>query len=245
MGNIDLWSFRNALWEDRRTLYQKTLAVMHRIHSFPVKDFPFERVKMSESFSPILYNWEREYFKENFVNVVCGLKLAPVFEKELDEELLALAVRLSEGRTSLIHRDFQSQNVMVRQGQPFLIDFQGMRFGNPLYDLGSLLCDPYVAFTDNQINELLTFYCILASWDLDWETFSERFWEASAQRLMQALGAYGFLGYKKGLRNFLKHIPAGLNNLNRASSNATSLPRLLELAGMCMSALEQTTIPQT
>ncbi len=125
---------------------------------------------------------------------------------------------------SLIHRDLQSQNVMIRNGEPFLIDFQGMRFGSPFYDLGSLLCDPYVNFPNGERDELLFFYYGLSKWNLDWTTFQNTFWEASAQRLMQALGAYGFLGQKKGLKAYLEHIPAGLHNLHLAASQVSSLP---------------------
>jgi len=239
IGDTDLWSLRHSTWETRRTLYQKTLAVMHRLHSFPEKGFPSGRVKLMEGFSPVLYQWEREYFKENFVGGVCGIRLEPTLEHELEKELSALAERLAGTTRSLVHRDLQSQNVMFRDGEPFLIDFQGMRFGNPFYDLGSLLCDPYVVFSEAEIGELLSFYYVLASWDIDWETFADCFWEASAQRLMQALGAYGFLGLKKGLGAFLDHIPAALRNLQLATAYAASLPGLLELSRACQSAIGQ------
>ena len=128
---------------------------------------------------------------------------------------------------------------MIRDGEPFLIDFQGMRFGSPFYDLGSLLCDPYVNFSESERDELLSFYYGLSKWDLDWATFQNTFWEASTQRLMQALGAYGFLGLKKGFKDFLEHIPAGLRNLHQAATHVASLPRLLELSQTCKKVIEQ------
>jgi len=126
---------------------------------------------------------------------------------------------------------------MIRDGEPFLIDFQGLRFGSPFYDLGSLLCDPYVDFSSSEQGELLLFYYDLSKQDLDWAAFQDTFWEASAQRLMQALGAYGFLGLNKGLKAYLDHVPAGLRNLQRASRQAASLPRLCELSSECQSAV--------
>jgi hypothetical protein len=186
-----------------------------------------------EGFGPVLYHWEREYFRDHFVKGVCEIELEPSLGQELEKELSALAERLTGTIRSLVHRDLQSQNVMIHDGEPFLIDFQGMRIGCPFYDLGSLLNDPYVDFSEDEINELLSFYYVLSNWDLDWEVFQDYFWEASAQRLMQALGAYGFLGLTKGLDAFLAHIPAGLRNLFRAASRAPSLPRLRELALMC------------
>ena len=238
LGDTDLWSFRKASWENRRPLYQKTLTILHRLHAFPEKDFPSGRVKLMESFGPDLYRWERDYFREHFAGNVCGIKLEPVFERELESELSALGERLSETRQCLVHRDLQSQNVMIRDGEPFFIDFQGIRFGSPFYDLGSLLCDPYVTFEDRERDELLSFYYGLSKEELAWAEFRDYFWEASAQRLMQALGAYGFLGLRKGLKDFLGHIPAGLRNLHRASAQAASLPLLRKLSQTCQMAIE-------
>jgi len=239
LGDTDLWSLRKTPWETRRALYLKTLTIVHRLHSFPEKEFPSGRVRLMESFGPDLYRWERDYFRDHFVRGVCGTELEPSFGRELEAELSSLAERLSGTIRCLVHRDLQSQNVMIRNGEPFLIDFQGMRFGSPFYDLGSLLCDPYVNFSDSERDELLSFYYGVWRWDLDWATFQNTFWEASAQRLMQALGAYGFLGLKKGLKTYLDHIPAGLHHLHHAASHVASLPRLLDLSRACQMVIEQ------
>ncbi len=239
LGDTDLWSLRDAPWETRRTLYRKTLTLVHRLHSFPGEDLPSGHVKLMEGFGPDLYRWERGYFMDHFVGGVCGTKLEPSFERKLEEELSSLAERLSGTEHCLVHRDLQSRNVLIRDGEPFLIDFQGVRFGNPFYDLGSLLCDPYVEFSSGEMNELLSCYYGVSKSDRDWDAFQTAFWEASAQRLMQALGAYGFLGLKKGLKEFLDHIPAGLRNLRRATERAPSLSRLEELTVECQRGIEQ------
>ena len=239
LGDTDLWSFRKTSGETRRALYQKTLTVAHRLHSFPEKEFPSNGVRLMEAFGPDLYRWEQDYFRDHFVRNVCGIELEPSFEQELEAELSGLAERFSGTRRSLVHRDLQSQNVMIRDGEPFLIDFQGMRFGSAFYDLGSLLCDPYVNLSESERDELLSFYYRLSKWDLDWAFFQNTFWEASAQRLMQALGAYGFLGLKKGLKTFLEHIPAGLRNLECAASHVASLPQLRELSQSCQRVIKQ------
>ena len=239
LGDEDLWSFNKSSWETRRSLYQKTLAVIHRLHSFPENDFPSTRVKLMESFGLDVYGWEQNYFKDHFVRDVCRIELDDLFERKLEIELSGLAERLLTTKRCFVHRDFQSQNVMIRNGEPFLIDFQGMRFGSPFYDLGSLLCDPYVNFSTSERDELLSFYYGLSKGNLDWSTFQNHFWEASAQRLMQALGAYGFLSLQKGLKAFQEHIPAGLHNLHRAAAQMTSLPNLRELSLACQRAIEQ------
>jgi aminoglycoside/choline kinase family phosphotransferase len=239
LGDTDLWSLRKTPWETRRALYQKTLTIVHRLHSFPEKDFPLARVRLMEGFGPDLYRWERDYFRDHFVRDACGIELEPALERELEAELSSLAERLAAGIGCLVHRDLQSQNVMIRDGKPFLIDFQGMRFGSPFYDLGSLLCDPYVDFSGSEQDELLSFYFGLSKWDLDWFTFQNCFWEASAQRLVQALGAFGFLGLKKGLNVYLEHIPAGLRHLQLTAGHVTSLSRLRQVSLACQKVIEQ------
>lgn len=243
LGDTDLWSFRKAPWETRQALYHKVLTIARRLHSFPKDDFPSGQVRLSEGFGPHLYRWERDYFRDHFVEGVCGIRPGPSFQKELETELSALADRVGSGARCLVHRDLQSQNVMIRDGDPFFIDFQGMRFGSPFYDLGSLLCDPYTDFSEEEQSGLLSFYYDLQKWDLDWAAFQNAFREASVQRLMQALGAYGFLGLKRGLKAFLEHIPSGLRNLQRATLQVRSLPRLQELCQelgvVCQEVIEQ------
>ncbi len=232
LGDTDLWSFRESGRETRLPLYRKTLAAIHRLHAFPAASLP-RRLRLMEGFGPDLYRWERDYFRAYFVKGVCGIEIEPGLSRALEAELSALADRMSGKGACLIHRDLQSQNVMIREGEPALIDFQGMRLGSASYDLGSLLCDPYVSFSDADRDGLLSFYYGLSAQDVDRAAFENAFWEASAQRLMQALGAYGFLGLKRGLPGFAAHIPAGLDNLLRATGRIRSLPRLRELAERC------------
>lgn len=239
LGDTDLWSFRKTSWQTRQALYQKTLTIAHRLHSFPKEDFPYGRVRLMEAFGPNLYRWERNYFKDHFVRSVLGIELETSFERELETELSSLAERLLGQIRHLVHRDLQSQNVMIRDGEPFLIDFQGMRFGSLFYDLGSLLCDSYVSLSSSERQELLFYYYGLGEVHFDWDTFQKTFWEAAVQRLMQALGAYGFLGLTKGLKAYLEHIPSGLRNLRLATSQVPTLPQLQELSLRCQEAIEQ------
>jgi N-acetylmuramate 1-kinase len=239
LGDQDLWSLRSTAWERREHLYQQTLIVVQRLHGFPVKDFPVKQARLMEAFGPRLYRWERDYFRDHFVKAACGIDLAPAPARALEAELAALAERLHGTGQALVHRDLQSQNVIIQNGKPFLIDFQGMRFGNPFYDLASLLNDPYATLSDDELKALLHFSHGLSRQGLDWPAFQKAFWEASSQRLMQALGAYGFLGLTKGMKGFLDHIPAGLQNLLRALNEAQSLPHLRQLGVQCREALGQ------
>jgi len=236
LGDVDLWSQRFEPWEIRRDYYFQVLTQICRLHSFDMKSIPAD-VQLSESYGPRLYKWEHDYFLENLVWEVCKIKLSSADAAKLNEELGALSAHLQKIEPCLIHRDFQSQNIMIKNGRPVLIDFQGMRKGCLFYDLGSLICDPYVAFTDEERNELLDCYYELMRPSYSHEEFIQNFWMGSVQRLLQALGAYGFLGLKKRKPAFLHHIPNGLENLLMAVDNAGGFGQLIDLATECETIL--------
>lgn len=262
LGSRDLWSIRNQSWEERRNYYRKTIVAIHRLHAYPLENFPSKKVPLMEGFGPALYRWERDYFYENFVKGVCGIELSPSEKNALEEELRGLSERLENCELCLIHRDFQSRNVMIFEGEPFLIDFQGARRGNFFYDLGALLYDPYVFLTHDERMDLLRYYFHLATQqgrprsqkgihadkdhkdvrDDNWVAFQEMFREASAQRLMQALGAYGYLGLKGGKLEFLSHIPNGLGNIINIVTYYKRLSLLGDLLNKCQSKLDRALI---
>ncbi len=237
LGDEDLWSYRHENWMTRRGFYVRTLMHVHKLHSFFQDDKGGPLPELMPGYDMALYRWEHDYFRKEFVEAVCGMSLSPAEEAALEEELAGLADRLLKSGTGLIHRDLQSQNIMIHEAAPVLIDFQGMRTGSPFYDLGSLLYDPYVSLTPEQRMELLEFYYILSPRELAWTDFVALFYEGSAQRLMQALGAYGFLGHRNGRADFRVHIPKGLRHLLDATSRTVTLPHLMSLTMRCITLL--------
>ena len=246
LGDIDLWSFRRSSWERRCIYYRKVLLMIRKLHRFPLENLDRWSVSLMEGFGPALYRWERDYFRENFVRNICGISPGPTEAEALEAELDALAGRIQKSGAGLVHRDFQSQNILIHEKEPALIDFQGLRTGSYFYDLGSLLYDPYVSLGGQERLALLRYY-----YELDedrtygWETFQELFNEAAVQRLMQALGAYGYLGRQCDRREFLAHIPAGLERLAEAASKSPRLPLLRNLIDCCRMALKSSPIVQS
>lgn len=236
LGDADLYSLRAAPWRKRRRHYLTALSGIHRLHRTPLSDVPAS-LKLCRGYDRSLYAWEHAYFRENFVEAVCGLSLSGPQERDWAEEMEALIDRLQKIPECLIHRDFQSQNIMIRNDRPVFLDFQGMRTGNLFYDLGSLICDPYVSFSSSERNELVAFYYRIMEPDYSFEKFIDYFWEGAAQRLMQALGAYGFLGLKKNKPDFLRHTAGGVRNLAAAASQTGTMPVLKELARTCANKL--------
>ena len=236
LGEIDLYMLRTLPWHKRRPFYLKALSEIHRLHRIRLTDVPAD-LKMAKGYDRSLYAWEHDYFRENFVEALCKQSLSDSQLRDWKEESEALIDRLQRIVPCLIHRDFQSQNIIIKNDRPVFIDFQGMRPGNLFYDLGSLVCDPYVTFTPEERNELIAFYYRIMEPDYSLDQFTDYFWDGTAQRLMQALGAYGFLGLKKGKSDFLKHTTSGIKNLVTATANAANLTVLNELAKSCMNKL--------
>src|SRR5438045_4786631 len=109
-------------------------------------------------FDAALYRWEQNYFFENCLGRFFGVAPDELSELAALDSLGQIANELADRPRVLVHRDFQSQNIIVRNGQAHLIDFQGMRPGLAEYDLASLLFDPYVTFSRAECEELLTDY---------------------------------------------------------------------------------------
>jgi hypothetical protein len=244
LGDEDLFTHRNAPWDLRCRLYEKTLTIVSRLHAIPPGRFSSRDIRLMPAFGPELYRWERDYFREHCVYKTCGICLTGEEDEALEAELGGLARRLLETPQVLVHRDLQSQNVMVWKDEPVLIDFQGMRFGSLFYDLGSLLYDPYVEIEEVDRTSLLRCYYDLSHPLQDWDEFESLFHLTSAQRLMQALGAYGFLGRERGKSRFLAYVAPALDRLIDVTGRTGTLPRLHALARRCrasgssLSALE-------
>jgi len=230
LGENDLHALNVRPWEERRPWYQQALVQTCTLHSCNATTHTQQGVHLMPGFDAVLYAWERNYFFERFVHGACKIELSAELKTKLDFELEALANHLCNLQKVYVHRDLQSQNIMLKEGGAWFIDFQGMREGTRFYDLGSLLYDPYVPFTPEQRLECARYYYDLGATEgMEWAVFAENFHAAAAQRLMQALGAYGFLGIVKGKSEFLHHIPAGLRNLQEAAHASGILPHLVEL----------------
>ncbi len=231
-GETDLWSRRNDPWPQRRALYQRTLdqaLILHtQAHRAPGAD---SLTILQPVFDAALYRWEQDYFFEHCLGRHFGLSPAQLEAEGDRARLHEIAGHLAQQPRCLVHRDFQSQNIIVRDGEVCLIDFQGLRPGLAQYDIASLLLDPYVALTAAEREELLAHYLsgLHGPGRHEAPGFRALYDLCAMQRLMQALGAYGKLGHTDGRTAFLDHIPAALGSLREVVANIPGLDRLLAL----------------
>ncbi len=158
--------------------------------------------------------WETEYYKKNYLLGHRGMQYDARGEEKLNNLFHELSKQVEAQPKSIMHRDFQSQNLMIQfDGSVHIIDYQGSRLGSIYYDLASLLLDPYIMLSDENIFELLRYYHAKSLNPLTFEDMAHQFLLAGAQRVMQALGAYCFLSAEKGLVQFKAHIGAGEQRL--------------------------------
>jgi NDP-sugar pyrophosphorylase family protein/aminoglycoside/choline kinase family phosphotransferase len=187
----------------------QSLVTLHTTATRHVHECPLLQARI---FDYDYFRWETTYFLDRFVAGVA--KVAFADRAALDAELHRLAQRVDAYPKTVIHRDFQCQNIMVHAGGPRIIDYQGARMAPPAYDVASLLWDPYHRLDPGMRERLLAHY--LAEMNagapdtLEEKTFQESLIACRLQRHMQALGAYGFLSVVKGKTYFLKHVPEAL-----------------------------------
>lgn len=224
LGEDDLWSFRGEPWPLQRRRYQSALEQLSLLHGRAHHNLPGAGVTLQGAFTEELYIWEQNYFFQNCLGRIYGLDETACAKRAQSKELLGIASQLAALPRVLVHRDFQSQNIMIKAEDGYLIDFQGLRFGLAEYDLASIIYDPYVALTPWQRSELVADYCSFAR-----DQSIAHLDLCALQRLMQALGAYGFLGLVKGRTHFLEHVPAALASLIEVTSRIPLLGELHEL----------------
>ena len=224
LGDLSLYSWLAC----RRTpdhimrMYCKVLDTMITLHT-SVTDHAYECVKLWErNFDREHLRWESAYFMENFIHGM--LQTRVIEEGPLDKDFESLASTVASFDKVALHRDFQSQNVMVVHAlEPRLIDFQGARMGPAAYDVASLLWDPYARLQDSMSDMLLSYYIMHRKKmrpDFDDHAFRETVLPCRLQRHMQALGAYAFLSRVKGKKYFLRHVPQALAYLKQETEEA-------------------------
>lgn len=156
--------------------------------------------------------WDLNYFKYHF------LKLAhvPFREAPLERDFQALIDFLLEAETDhFLYRDFQSRNIMLRDGEPWFIDYQGGRRGALQYDVASLLYDAKADLPDSARAELVDHYldALGELVDLDRDAFLSRYPGYVLVRILQAMGAYGYRGFFEQKARFLKSVPYAAKNI--------------------------------
>jgi aminoglycoside/choline kinase family phosphotransferase len=210
--------------------YRRVVEELPRFQIEAGKDLNYKVCYPRGSFDKQSISWDLNYFKYYFLRLA-GI---PFSEQALEDDFGRLTkFLLSAGRDYFLYRDFQSRNVMLKDGQPYFLDYQGGRKGALQYDIASLLFDAKADLPPELRQQLLDHYLDSVSRyvELDREAFVRYYYGFVYVRIMQALGAYGFRGFYERKAHFLQSVPYALKNLRWLLHNVElpiALPTLMQ-----------------
>jgi aminoglycoside/choline kinase family phosphotransferase len=218
LGNTTLFEFlsKNRNGENISAqvteVYRKVVAVLPRFQIEAGRDLNYKVCYPRAVFDRQSIAWDLNYFKYYFLRLA-GI---PFNEQLLENDFSRLTkFLLTADLDYFLYRDFQSRNIMLRDGQPFFVDYQGGRRGALQYDIASLLFDAKADLPPHLRAQLLDLYLErLADFTtLDRGAFMHHYYPYVYLRIMQALGAYGFRGFYERKSHFLQSVPYALQNV--------------------------------
>jgi len=236
LGNTTLFEFLSANRDGEQIAtpvidaYRQALEILPRFQVVAGRDLNYKVCYPRSSFDRQSIAWDLNYFKYYFLRLA-GI---PFSEQALEQDFTRLTkFLLTAPHDYFLYRDFQSRNIMLRDGNPFFVDYQGGRKGALQYDVASLLYDAKAdlppalrqQLLDHYLNALATFL------PLDRNAFMQQYYPYVYVRIMQALGAYGFRGFYERKPHFLQSVPYALKNIRWLLHNVelpVALPTLTD-----------------
>ncbi len=210
--------------------YRQAISILPRFQVEASRDLNYKVCYPRGSFDRQSISWDLNYFKYYFLRLA-GI---PFSEQALEHDFSRLTkFLLNAPRDYFLYRDFQSRNIMLHDGHPYFLDYQGGRKGALQYDVASLLYDAKADLPPELRQQLLDHYleALQGFVDVKREEFMQHYNAYVYIRIMQALGAYGFRGFYERKVHFLQSVPYALKNLRWLLHNVTlpiALPTLLE-----------------
>src|SRR6201988_2954061 len=210
--------------------YRKVIAILPRFQVEAGRDLNYKVCYPRASFDRQSIAWDLNYFKYYFLRLA-GI---PFNEQALEDDFGRLSrFLLTASHDYFLYRDFQSRNIMWRDGRPFFLDYQGGRKGALQYDIASLLYDAKADLPPELRQQLLDHYLnkLAGFIELDREVFMQHYYAHVYIRIMQALGAYGFRGFYERKVHFLQSVPYALKNVRWLLHHVelpVSLPTLMD-----------------
>lgn len=195
-----------------KDLLAKTISRLPDIQFAGADDMDFSVCYPAVSFDERSIMWDLNYFKYCFLKAT-GLEFS---EDKLEDDFQTMAKVLMRSNTdTFMYRDFQSRNVMIVDGEPWFIDFQGGRKGPFYYDVASFLWQAKANIPDGLRHELLEVYLdsVRKYHPIEREEFIANLRHFVLFRTLQVLGAYGFRGYFEKKPHFMQSVPFAIANL--------------------------------
>ncbi|MBD3346108.1 MAG: phosphotransferase [Chitinivibrionales bacterium] len=212
-------------------LYKRVIGALVKWHGVRPG---WSKTVASRSMDEAMFLWESDYFGTHCVTEFAGCD--DLLDDRWEKERRECAWLASSFPRVCIHRDFQSENILLYHNRICFVDFQGARMGPAAYDLASLVYDPYVEFPGNGwfADEMLSYYRSYGRGKIDPSSFRI----CAVQRLMQALGAYANLSIHKKKPRYRHFMPIALKRLYHVLSADTDFPHLRTITESCLERIE-------
>lgn len=211
-NNIEKGRATKSFSAEERELLANTIRHLPDIQFKGAIGLDFSYCYPSPQFDIRSIMWDLNYFKYCFIKAV-GIEFD---ENRLEDDFQAMAEVLMRSQSStFMYRDFQSRNVMLKDGKPWFIDFQGGRKGPFYYDVASFLWQAKAGFPQSLRQELIKEYiqALRKYKPVDEDYFNEQLRHFVLFRTLQVLGAYGFRGYFEKKPHFMQSVPYAIENL--------------------------------
>ena len=225
-------------------LLRRTIEQLPRLQFVGAQGLDWKNCYPQEAFDARMIDFDLNYFKYCFLKAT-GLEFNEI---ELQEDFEKLkADLLKEDDNTFLYRDFQARNVMIKDGDPWFIDFQGGRRGPIYYDVASFIWQARSRFPEDLKQDLIRTYlrALQQFKQVNEEEFRSRLRLFVLFRTLQVLGAYGFRGYFEKKPHFLASVPYALSNLRKLLETPfEDYPYLNSILSRLASMPELNEIPQ-
>ncbi len=199
--------------EDEKNILRKTMKLLPEVQFKGAEGLDFKKCYPQAEFNHRSILWDLNYFKYCFLKAT-GLDFQ---EDILEDDFQKMAdVLLESSSETFMYRDFQSRNVMIKDNEPWLIDFQGGRKGPYFYDIASFLWQAKARYPESLRMELIEIYLnsLKKYISIEREDFFRQLRHFVLFRTLQVLGAYGFRGYFEKKPHFIQSVPYAIENLS-------------------------------
>lgn len=219
LGDINLFTWLARRSDEERfndeteALFMTIASDLVRIQTEGIDGLDLSLCYPHRSFDRQSIVWDLNYYKYMFLKLIG----APFNETRLERDFEALTLFLLDaGQDYFLFRDFQTANIMLRDGKPWYIDYQGGRLGAPHYDIASLVYDAKAYIPDGIRQKTLDRHLDLfaSATGKSRESLQKYSGAFTLIRLMQALGAFGFRGLHENKPTFTESIVPAVELMN-------------------------------
>jgi N-acetylmuramate 1-kinase len=238
LGDVTLQAHLGAApAEEHKRLYRRSVWLIETLQRRGAELTSPEYPPYGIAFDVEKLLWELEFFTKHYLEAYRGAVIPAAARSALGEEWRALAEELASQPRVLCHRDYHSRNLMLHQGELYIIDFQDARLGPDTYDLVSLLRDSYVDLPDTAVDDLIAYFIALKRPQgtpspefLDWaRSYRTRFDVMALQRNLKALGTFGYQTSVRRNPVYIQYIPRTIRHVQQ---NLERHPRFARLRGL-------------